>query len=137
MMQALIDIVLLGFLAVIALVAVRLRDLFGVVMLFGLYSLMCATLFMVLDAVDVAFTEAAVGAGVSTVLMLSTLAPFTVTHRGNYGRRACLRHLGHTAVRRSGCAHPSACGAALFSRVRQRDRHPECRYVSARELPRV
>lgn len=73
-MQALIDIVLLGFLAVIAIAAVRLRDLFGVVMLFGIYSLICATLFMVLDAVDVAFTEAAVGAGVSTVLMLSTIA---------------------------------------------------------------
>lgn len=49
------------------------RDLFGVVILFGVYSLMTAALFMDLDAVDVAFTEAAVGAGVTTVLMLSTL----------------------------------------------------------------
>jgi multicomponent Na+:H+ antiporter subunit B len=73
-MQAFIDIVLLGFLSVIALAAARLRDLFGVVMLFGIYSLISATLFMVLDAVDVAFTEAAVGAGISTMLMLSTLA---------------------------------------------------------------
>ena len=73
-MHAFIDIVLLGFLSVIALAAVRLRDLFGVVMLFGIYSLVLATLFVVLDAVDVAFTEAAVGAGVSTMLMLSTLA---------------------------------------------------------------
>ena len=52
----------------------RLRDLFGVVMLFGLYSLLTAGIFVILDAVDVAFTEAAVGAGISTVLMLSTLA---------------------------------------------------------------
>lgn len=43
------------------------------VILFGIYSLMTAALFMDLDAVDVAFTEAAVGAGVTTVLMLSTL----------------------------------------------------------------
>ena len=35
---------------------------------------MSAMLFVVMDAVDVAFTEAAVGAGVSTVLMLSTMA---------------------------------------------------------------
>jgi multicomponent Na+:H+ antiporter subunit B len=49
------------------------RDLFGVVMLFGVYSLLTAILFMDLDAVDVAFTEAAVGAGVTTVLLLSSL----------------------------------------------------------------
>lgn len=57
----------------IAIAVIRLRDLFAVVMLFGVYSFMVASLFMDLDAVDVAFTEAAVGAGVSTVLMLSSL----------------------------------------------------------------
>ncbi|MFC1338044.1 MAG: DUF4040 domain-containing protein [gamma proteobacterium symbiont of Phacoides pectinatus] len=72
-MEQLIDIVLLGFLVLITIAAIRLRDLFAVVMLFGVYSLLTAALFMDLDAVDVAFTEAAVGAGVSTVLMLSGL----------------------------------------------------------------
>ena len=43
-------------------------------MLSGIYSLLSAALFVVLDAVDVAFTEAAVGAGISTILMLGTLA---------------------------------------------------------------
>jgi multicomponent Na+:H+ antiporter subunit B len=57
----------------IAIASIKLRDLFAVVMLFGIYSFMTATLFMDLDAVDVAFTEAAVGAGVTTVLMLSSL----------------------------------------------------------------
>lgn len=57
----------------IAVSAIRLTDLFAVVMLFGVYSLLTAALFMDLDAVDVAFTEAAVGAGVTTVLMLSSL----------------------------------------------------------------
>jgi len=47
-------------------------------MLSGVYSLITAALFMDLDAVDVAFTEAAVGAGVTTVLMLSSLY---LTHR--------------------------------------------------------
>lgn len=53
---------------------IRLRSLFAVVMLSGIYSLLSAALFVVLDAVDVSFTEAAVGAGISTVLMLATLA---------------------------------------------------------------
>ncbi len=43
-------------------------------MLAGVFSLLSALLLVVLDAVDVAFTEAAVGAGISTVLMLGTLA---------------------------------------------------------------
>ena len=57
-----------------ALAASRQRNLFAAVMLFGIYSLLSAALFVTLDAVDVAFTEAAVGAGISTILMLATLA---------------------------------------------------------------
>jgi len=57
-----------------ALAVVRTRSLFAVVMLSGVFSLLSALLFVTLDAVDVAFTEAAVGAGISTVLMLGTLA---------------------------------------------------------------
>lgn len=56
-----------------AFAVIRLHQLFWVVMLFGIYSLLSAVLFVVLDAVDVAFTEAAVGAGIATVLMLATL----------------------------------------------------------------
>lgn len=56
---------------------VKLRNLFAVVMLSGIYSLIAAVLYVVMDAVDVAFTEAAVGAGISTVLMLGTLAMTT------------------------------------------------------------
>jgi len=65
--------VLLGFLVVIAIAIVRLRNLVAVIMLTGIYSLHAALFFVALDAVDVAFTEAAVGAGISTVLMLATL----------------------------------------------------------------
>jgi len=61
-------------LAVVALAIVGTRDLVAVVMLSGIYSLVSAALFVVLDAVDVAFTEASVGAGISTILMLGTLA---------------------------------------------------------------
>ena len=56
---------------------VRLRNLFAVVMLTGIHSLFAAALYVVMDAVDVAFTEAAVGAGISTVLMLGTLSMTT------------------------------------------------------------
>jgi multicomponent Na+:H+ antiporter subunit B len=66
--------VLLSFLAVMAIGILRLRNLFAVVMLSGIYSLLSAGLFVTLDAVDVAFTEAAVGGGISTMLMLGTLA---------------------------------------------------------------
>ncbi len=49
------------------------RRLFGVVVMTAIYSFLIATVMVVLDAVDVAMTEAAVGAGVSTVLLLATL----------------------------------------------------------------
>jgi len=64
-----------------ALWLVRLRNLFAVVMLFGIFSLFAAALYVVMDAVDVAFTEAAVGAGISTVLMLGTLALTRATEK--------------------------------------------------------
>ncbi len=65
--------VLLTLLAVITLAIVRVRNLFAAVVLFGAYSFLMATVMLVLDAVDVALTEAAVGAGVSTVLLLGAL----------------------------------------------------------------
>ena len=58
----------------VGLAIARIRDLFAVSMLSGIFSLTGAAAYVVLDAVDVAFTEAAVGAGISTVLMLGTLA---------------------------------------------------------------
>ena len=61
-------------LAITAIAIIAMRNILSVVMLGGIYSLISATLFVVLDAVDVAFTEAAVGAGISTVLFLSALA---------------------------------------------------------------
>jgi len=68
-----LDIGLMTILVVVAFAIVRLRSLFAIVMLQGVYSLVCAAWFVSLDAVDVAFTEAAVGAGVSTVLMLAAM----------------------------------------------------------------
>ena len=58
------------------------RSLFAIVALSGVFSLLSALLFIRMDAVDVAFTEAAVGAGISTVLMLGTWALTSRTERG-------------------------------------------------------
>jgi multicomponent Na+:H+ antiporter subunit B len=68
-----LDFAFLAMLVVVAVSIVRMRSIFGIVMLQGVYSLISAAWFVSLDAVDVAFTEAAVGAGVSTVLMLSAM----------------------------------------------------------------
>ncbi len=74
MIETLINIALFAMLITTAFAIVRMDRLFGVVMLSGVFSLLSAMLFVTLDAVDVAFTEAAVGAGISTVLMLGTIA---------------------------------------------------------------
>jgi len=66
--------VLLALLAITALAIMRMRSLLAVAMLTSIYSLLSASLFMVLNAVDVALTEAAVGAGFSAILMLATIA---------------------------------------------------------------
>jgi len=81
--------VLLAFLVAVTVAVLRLRSLFAAVMLFGMFSLLLATLFVVMDAVDVAFTEAAVGAGIATVLMLATLA---LTGAQEIPHRHPLRH---------------------------------------------
>lgn len=72
-LQLLIDVSLLAFLIMIVFASIKMTDLFAVTMLFGIFSFVSALLFLDLDAVDVAFTEAAVGAGFTTVLMLSAL----------------------------------------------------------------
>ncbi len=73
-MESIIHLGLLGLLSVTAITIIRLRTLFAAVMLSSIYSLVSAALLVTLDAVDVALMEAAVGAGISTVLMLGTLS---------------------------------------------------------------
>lgn len=70
---ALINILLLAILFVVAIAIARLRSLFAIVMLSGVYSLVSAAWYILVDAVDVGFTEAAVGAGMSTAIMLGAM----------------------------------------------------------------
>lgn len=65
--------VLLTLLAVVTIAIARQRSLFGVAILSGIYSFLMASVLIVLDAVDVAMTEASVGAGVSLIVILATL----------------------------------------------------------------
>ncbi len=69
-----INIFLVSFMVVIAVLVLRTRRLFAAIVMAGAYSLISAAMFVNLDAVDVAFTEAAVGAGISTVLLLAAMA---------------------------------------------------------------
>lgn len=59
--------------AITVLIIVRSRNLFSVIVLGSIYSFLTATVMVAMDAVDVAMTEAAVGAGISTVLLLGAL----------------------------------------------------------------
>jgi multicomponent Na+:H+ antiporter subunit B len=65
---------LLTLLVITAIAIVRTKDLFVAVMLTSIFSLLMAANFFILDAADVALTEAAVGAGVTTVIFLCALA---------------------------------------------------------------
>ena len=67
------DIVILVFLVLTALIALRVRDLLAASMILGIYSFLICLLWAEMGAVDVAFTEAAVGAGVSSVFLIGTV----------------------------------------------------------------
>lgn len=66
------DVLILLMVVVCAVVALQLKDLVSSAITFGAYSFFMCILWTQMLAVDVAFTEAAVGAGVSTVLFLGT-----------------------------------------------------------------
>jgi energy-converting hydrogenase B subunit D len=64
---------ILLLLVVAALVSLKVRDLITASAVFGIYSFLMCLLWAEMGAVDVAFTEAAVGAGISTVVMVATV----------------------------------------------------------------
>ncbi len=69
----LINTILLVLVTLLAIAAIRVRSLFAATMMLGIYSLLMACVWINMDAADVAFTEAAVGAGISTILLVGTL----------------------------------------------------------------
>lgn len=73
-MSGALEIVLLVFVVTAALGAALLRDVLGSIIAFSAYSLGISIIWVFLRAPDVGLTEAAVGAGVMTVLFLLTIA---------------------------------------------------------------
>ena len=67
------DFVILIFMVVAAIIALTIKDLLSASMIFGIYGFLICLLWAEMGAVDVAFTEAAVGAGVSAVLFIATV----------------------------------------------------------------
>lgn len=68
-----IDMIVLFFVILCAVAAITVKDLLSTAILFGAYSFMMCLLWAVMGAVDVAFTEATVGAGVSTVFFVAAV----------------------------------------------------------------
>lgn len=65
--------ILLGFLIVCAIAASLSKNLLNTILIFMSYSLVMSVIWILLESPDLAITEAAVGAGVTTVLFLVTL----------------------------------------------------------------
>ena len=66
-----IGVFLLTLLVITAVAIVRTTNLFVAVMLSSIFSLLMAANLFILDAADVALTEAAVGAGITGVIFLA------------------------------------------------------------------
>ncbi|MBT4090334.1 MAG: DUF4040 domain-containing protein [Deltaproteobacteria bacterium] len=74
-----LDVIILTLVIISGIAAITIKDLLGAAILFGAYSFLMCLLWAIMGAVDVAFTEASVGAGVSTVLFVA--AVFQTTRR--------------------------------------------------------
>ncbi len=68
-----IEMIVLLMVVITAIAAITVKDLLGAAILFGAYSFMMCLLWAIMGAVDVAFTEASVGAGISTVLFVAAV----------------------------------------------------------------
>ncbi len=68
-----VDLIIMLLVMVSGIGAIMVRDLLGAAILFGVYSFLMCLLWAIMGAVDVAFTEASVGAGVSSVFFVAAV----------------------------------------------------------------
>ena len=68
-----IELIMLLIVVICGIAALTVKDLLSAAILFGAYSFMMCLLWAIMGAVDVAFTEASVGAGISTVLFVAAV----------------------------------------------------------------
>ncbi|MDW7727282.1 MAG: hydrogenase subunit MbhD domain-containing protein [Candidatus Methanoperedens sp.] len=73
-MIMIVDLVMLLFVIILAIASITVKDLLESTVLFAGFSFMMAVIWVEMNSVDVAFTEAAVGAGVSTILLVAAIA---------------------------------------------------------------
>ena len=69
-----LDLLLLSFLVICALSVAWIRDMLSAVIVFASYGLVMAIIWLQLSAPDIALTEAALGAGVTTLLLIATVS---------------------------------------------------------------
>ncbi len=67
------NIIILVLLIITAIISLQVKDLLSASLIFGIYSFLMCLLWADMGAVDVAFTEAAVGAGVSAIFLIATV----------------------------------------------------------------
>jgi energy-converting hydrogenase B subunit D len=72
-----LDVILLLFLVATAVIVIRTKDLLAAALIFSAYSLIMCIVWQQLSAPDIALTEAAVGAGITTVLFVVTISKTT------------------------------------------------------------
>jgi multicomponent Na+:H+ antiporter subunit B len=101
-----IDIMILTLIVICGVFAISVKDLLGAAVVFGAYSFLMCLLWTEMGAVDVAFTEAAVGAGVSTVLF------FAAVHRSS--RQVKARVSGAMLYKGLGLLASGLMGGVLF-----------------------
>jgi len=71
------DVALLILALICALAAITVKDLLSAVIILGAYSFFMCLIWAQMGAVDVAFTEASVSAGIGTILMIAALSKTT------------------------------------------------------------
>lgn len=81
----LINLILLVMVTLVAIAAVTVRNLLAVAMLTSMYSFLMALVWTNMDSMDVAFTEAAVGAGISTVLFIGAFVHVGIREKPHKG----------------------------------------------------
>lgn len=69
-----LNVIIIVFLVICAIAIERTKDLLGVVIIFSAYSLMMSVLWLILKTPDVALTEAAIGAGVTSLLFFAVIS---------------------------------------------------------------
>ncbi|MDJ0720666.1 MAG: DUF4040 domain-containing protein [Desulfobacterales bacterium] len=68
-----VDLIIMLLVMICGIGAIMVRDLLGAAILFGAYSFLMCLVYAIMGAVDVAFTEASVGAGVSAVFFVAAV----------------------------------------------------------------